>query len=255
MAGTDRTATGPPGLGPAIILVKPQLGENIGMAARAMLNCGLLDLRLVDPRDEWPNRRAAAASSGAAAVIEGARVFETTEAAVADLQVVYASTARSRDMTTDVVTPREAAARIRADAGNGGRSGILFGKESKGLKNDDVSLADAILTAPLNPAFASLNLAQAVFMVGYEWFQLGDDTDGAVLAAPKETRPATKRELQGLFDHLESELDDSGFLRVREKRPIMVRNIRNTLQRARFTEQEIRTFRGVISSLAKKRKR
>ena len=132
---------------------------------------------------------------------------------------------------------------------------MLFGKEAKGLKNDDVALANAILKVPLNPAFTSLNLAQAVFVLGYEWFQLGDETEGAILAVPKETRLATKLELQGLFDHLETELDDSGFFRVREKKPIMVRNIRNVLQRARFTEQEIRTFRGIITSLVKKRKR
>ena len=255
MAGTDRTVTASSGdPGPAIILVEPQLGENIGMAARAMLNCGLLDLRLVNPRDEWPNRHAVAAASGATPVIEGARIFDSTAAAIADLQHVYATTARSRDMTTDVVTPREAVARMKSDSSRGSRSGVLFGKEAKGLKNDDVSLADAILTVPLNPAFTSLNLAQAVFVLGYEWYQSGDDTADAVLAVPKETRPATKQELHGLFGQLEDALDDSGFLRVREKRPIMVRNIRNVLQRARFTEQEIRTFRGIVSSLVKKRK-
>ena len=203
--------------GPAVILIEPQLGENIGMAARAMMNCGLTDMRLVNPRDEWPNRHAEAAAAGATAIIEGVRVYDTTEAAIADLQMVYATTARPRDMTMEVVTPCEAVARMKADETGCVRSGVLFGKEAKGLKNDDVALANAILKVPLNPAFTSLNLAQAVFVLGYEWFQLGDETEGAVLAVPKETRLATKSELQGLFDHLETELDDSGFFRVREK--------------------------------------
>ena len=257
MAGTDRTqaAMHDPGTGPAIILVEPQLGENIGMAARAMLNCGLVDLRLVNPRDQWPNRHAVAAASGADVVIENAKLFGTAAAAIADLQMVYATTARARDMTTDVVTPKEAAARMKRDRVSAVRSGVLFGKEAKGLSNDDVSLANAVLRVPLNPAFTSLNLAQAVFAIGYECFQLSDGTDAAAMAIPKETRPATKQELDGLCAQLEDELDDSGFLRVREKRPIMVRNIRNVFQRARFTEQEIRTFRGIVTSLSKKRKR
>lgn len=256
MAGTDRTRTdGDQGPGPAIVLVEPQLGENIGMAARAMMNCGLMDLRLVRPRDAWPNRHAVAASSGATDIIDGARVFDTTAEAIADLQMVYATTARPRDMTTDVVTPGEAAQRMRTDAVSHVRSGVLFGKEAKGLTNDDVALANAILTVPLNPAFTSLNLAQAVFVLGYEWFQLADDTAAAVQAIPKETRPASKAELQGLFEHLEAELDDAGFFRVREKTPIMIRNIRNVLQRARFTEQEIRTFRGIVTALSTKRRR
>ena len=241
--------------GPAVILIEPQLGENIGMAARAMMNCGLMDMRLVNPRDEWPNRYADAAASGATAIIDGARVYDTTNAAIADLQMVYATTARSRDMTTEVVTPFEAVVRMKKDESSGVRSGVMFGKEAKGLTNDDVALANAILTVPLNPAFTSLNLAQAVFVLGYEWFQLEDETENAVLAVPKETRLANKMELQGLFDHLETELDDSGFFQVLEKKPTMVRNIRNVLQRARFTEQEVRTFRGIITSLTKKRKR
>jgi len=240
--------------GPAIILIEPQLGENIGMAARAMMNCGLTDMRLVNPRDEWPNRYADAAAAGATAIIDGARVYDTTEAAIADLQMVYAATARPRDMTTEVVTPCEAVVRMKKDETGGVRSGVMFGKEAKGLTNDDVALANAILTVPLNAAFTSLNLAQAVFVLGYEWFQVEDDTEDAVLAVPKETRLANKMELQGLFCHLETELDDSGFFHVLEKKPTMVRNIRNVLQRARFTEQEVRTFRGIITSLAKKRK-
>lgn len=254
MAGTDRTVRDPGGLSgnaPAIILVAPQLGENIGMAARAMLNCGLGDLRLVSPRDGWPNEAASPAAAGAGLVLENARLFATTAAAVADLTLVFAATARSRDMTKETVTPGEAAARLHEAAAGGGRCGVLFGREAKGLANDDVALADAILTVPLNPGFSSLNLAQAVFAVGYEWRLAGLDAVPAELMMPKETRPATKKELAGLFEHLERELDACGFLRVAEKRPVMVRNLRNLFQRARLSEQEVRTLRGVISGLVK----
>ncbi len=252
MAGTNRTVCGLDGLidgAPAIILVGPQLGENIGMAARAMLNCGLGDLRLVAPRDGWPNEAALRAAAGADRVLESARVFTSTADAVADLTLVFASTARPRDMTKETVTPREAAARLHEAASGGFRTGVLFGREAKGLANDDVALADAILTMPLNPGFSSMNLAQAVFAVGYEWRMAGLDVAPSELLMPKDTRPATKQELAGLFEHLERELDACGFLRVAEKRPVMVRNLRNLFQRARLSEQEVRTLRGVISGL------
>ncbi|MCP5366416.1 MAG: RNA methyltransferase [Hyphomicrobiales bacterium] len=255
MAGTDsskRAAGGTPGA-PVVVLVDPQLGENIGMVARAMLNCGLADLRLVRPRDGWPNEKATAAASGAVAVIDGATLFETTEEAIADLHRVYATTARSRDMTKAVATPRGAAAEMRALAAAGVRVGVLFGRESKGLTNDDVALADTILQVPLNPAFSSLNLAQAVFCMGYEWFQAGDGTEAETVTLPKETRPATRDELLGFFEHLEQELDACGFLHVVEKRPAMVRNLRNLFHRAALTEQEVRTLRGVVSGLTRHR--
>lgn len=253
MAGTDSTQPVETGQGPAVILVEPQLGDNIGMVARAMLNNGLTDLRLVRPRDGWPNPRAVSASSGAVEVLDRARLFETTAEAVADLNRLYATTARERHMIKDVVTPRQAAAEMRALAEGGSRSGILFGKEAFGLHNDDVSLADAVLSVPLNPAFSSLNLAQAVLLVGYEWYQLGAETADHLLTVPKQTRPATKEELFGLFDHLESELDDCGFFHVEDKRAVMVRNIRNMMERASLTEQEIRTLRGMIVCLAGRR--
>ena len=243
------------GRGPAIVLIEPQMGENIGMAARAMLNCGLVDLRLVNPRDKWPNPDALAASAKAKAIIKKAQVFDSTERAISDLEMIYATTARSRDMTIEVLTPKEAANRMRCDARSIISSGVLFGKESMGLSNNDLSLANAVLSVPLNPTFTSLNLAQAVFVVSYEWFQADDPTEAASLTIPKVTRPASKFELQGLFDHLEGELDTSGFFHVLEKKPIMVRSIRNMLQRARLTEQEIRTLRGVISSLVRSHKR
>ncbi len=261
MAGTDstqggRTVQAATGDGaPAIILVKPQLGENIGMAARAMLNCGLTEMRLVAPRDGWPNPAAVAAASGADVVLEGAKVFATTADAVADLNLVYASTARSRGMIKPVVTPRFAAGELRKAAAVGQRVGVLFGPEAKGLNNDDVSLSDAIMQAPLNPGFSSLNLAQAVLMVGYEWFQAGVDVPDYELVMNDETRPANKQEFGYLMDHLVRELDACGFLHVEEKRPIMVRNLRNLFQRANLTEQEVRTLRGVIVGLVDGKRR
>ena len=249
MAGTDRkrapTAAGP-AAGPAVVLVKPQLGENIGTAARAMANFGLTDLRLVAPRDGWPSEKALSASSGAVAVIEGARLYDDTAAAVADLRRVYAATTRQRDMTKPVVTPARAAAEMRARSDT--PTGVLFGAERAGLDNDDVALADTILAIPANPAFSSLNLAMAVAVVGHEWFGAAGDTPGRVLETGA-TRPATKAELIGFFEHLERELDACGFLRVIEMRPTIVRNIRNLFQRAELTEQEVRTLRGIVSGL------
>jgi tRNA/rRNA methyltransferase len=248
MAGTDYrrpTATG----GPAIILVAPQLGENIGTATRAMFNCGLTDLRLVAPRDGWPSDKARSAASGADSVIDAARLFDTVEAAIGDLQRVYATTARDRYMVKRVVTPRQAAAEMRDLAGQGISCGILFGPERSGLLNEHVVLADTVISVPLNPAFASLNLAQAVLIVGYEWFTAGDATPSAQLPTG-DSVPASKAQLIELFAHLEEALDRTGFMRNAEKRPSMVRNIRNLLQRAHCTEQEVRTLHGVITAFA-----
>jgi len=248
MAGTDRTKEPVLG-GPVVVLVDPQLGENIGTAARAMLNGGLDDLRLVRPRDGWPNAKAVSSAVGAAAVVEGAQLFDTTEAAIADCRRVYATTARRRDMTKPVLSPRRAAAEMREAAGRGERCAVLFGPERRGLTNDDIALADAGIEAALNPAFQSLNLAQAVLLVAYEWFVAASDAPERELVLGT-TRPATKDELQGFFDHLEGELDRCGFLKVKEKRPSMVRNIRNMFQRAELTEQEVRTLRGIVTGLA-----
>lgn len=251
MAGTDARYLAPVSSAPVIVLVEPQLGENIGMVARAMLNCGLQQLRLVRPREPWPNDKATAAASGADAVLRDARLFDGTEDAIADLHRVYASTARPRDMTKTILSTRAAASEMRPAAARGERIGVLFGKEAKGLHNDDVALADAVITVPLNPGFTSLNLAMAVLLIGYEWWTAAptDAADGG-LRLPKETRPATRAELLGLFRHLESELDRCGFLRLREKRPIMVRNLRNLFGRAGLSEQEVRTLRGVVACLA-----
>jgi tRNA/rRNA methyltransferase len=247
-----RTSKGrvPPDAAPVIVMVRPQLGENIGMAARAMLNCGLSALRLVAPRDGWPNERAQRAASGADVVLDRARVFDTVGEAVADLQHVVATTARNRELTQRIVTARHAGRSMRDWIGQGETVGILFGPERTGLENDDMVHADTALTIPLNPQFSSLNVAQAVLLVAYEWAAAGDETAQERMA-DHATRPATKEELQNLFDHLERALDQSGFLRNREMRPSMVLNLRALLQRAAMTEQEARTFHGVIKFLSK----
>jgi tRNA/rRNA methyltransferase len=235
---------------PVIVLVRPQLGENIGMAARAMLNCGLSEMRLVAPRDGWPNERAQRAASGADVVLDNAEVFDSVAEAVTGLQRVVATTARTRELVQRIVTARRAAADMRGWIASGERVGILFGPERTGLENDDAVHADTALTIPLNPQFSSLNVAQAVLLVSYEWMTSGD-------VSPEErmsehaTRPADKDELQNLFDHLERALDQSGFLRHKAMRPAMVNNLRALLQRASMTEQEVRTFHGVIKFLSK----
>lgn len=251
MAGTDRSkADAALGLAPApaIILVRPQLGANIGAAARAMLNFGLSELRLVAPRDGWPNEQALKSASGADVLIEQALLFDTVQEAIADLDFVLATTARPRDMVKHVFTPQEGAQRLKSAMMEGGHPGVMFGAERAGLHNDDITLADAIITAPLNPGFSSLNLGQAVLLLSYEWRRQHDATSPDVLVM-NDTRPATKEELGGFFGHLERALDETGFLLPEEKRPGMVRNIRNMFQRAELTEQEVRTLRGVVAAL------
>ena len=247
MAGTDRTRDARLG-GPAVVLVDPQLGENIGMAARAMLNCGLSELRLVRPRDGWPSAAAQAAASGADAVLAQARLYGTTAEAVADLARVYAATARPRDMVKPVVTPRRAAAEMRESLAAGTPVGLLFGPERSGLVNDDLALADTLLVVPLNPAFASLNLAMAVLLVGYEWFQAADETPPRRLETGGQP-PAAKAELVNFFERGLEALDETGFLHPPEKRPGMLRNLRNLFQRLDPTDQDLRTLHGIISAL------
>lgn len=234
---------------PVVVLVRPQLPENIGAAARAMLNCGLTELRLVQPRERWPNERAREVSSGAFEVIDKATVYPSARAATADLTRVYATTARHRQMIKPIETPRAAVASIRADIAAGGRVGILFGPERTGIENDELTLADRLLSVPLNPAFTSLNLAQAVLVFGYEWFQSADETPPQRLVV-NTTRPAERAELMNFFDHLEEQLIACGFLRVADKRPGMVRNIRNIFLRADLTKQEIRTLHGIVKDLS-----
>lgn len=239
--------------GPAIILVQPQLGENIGACARAMLNCGLTEMRLVKPRDGWPNEKAQAAASGADLVLDNATLYDTTAEAVADLHVVYATTVRTRGMVQEFVTPRVAAEELRPQYAAGHKVGVMFGPERTGLVNDDLTLADKLITVPLNPSFASLNLAQAVLLIGYEWFQTGEVPPDRVLHTG-QSRPATKAELLNFFEHIEGELDRTGFFTTPEKRPSMVRNLRNAFERMQMTEQEVRTFHGILASLTGRRK-
>lgn len=257
MAGTDRTRAAEipqdPGA-PAVILVRPQLAENVGMVARAMMNCALSDLRLVAPREDPLSPKGLAAASGADGLLRTARVFDTTEAAIVDLHRVMATTARRRDMTKIVLHPRPAAMQLRRFVADGEQVGLMFGPERAGLNNDDVALADCLIEVPLNPAFSSLNLAQAVLLVGYEWYQAGlqetceGETFGATFVT-NASRPALKEDLLNFFNHLERELDDCGFLRNAEKRPGMIRNIRNVFDRATLTEQEVRTLHGVVKEL------
>lgn len=259
MTGTNRPRLGklaPPGplrRGPVIVLVRPQLGENIGAAARAMLNCGITELRLVSPRDGWPNPAAYVLASKADPVLDAVSVFATTAEAVADLHRVYATTARHRDLMKEVVTPREAARRMHAEAAAGQRVGLLFGPERTGLENDEVALAHAAINVPLNPGFSSLNLAQAVLLLGYEWFTAADGTPPSRLETVRGGF-AGQAELQGLFDHLADELDRSGFFHnVEEKRGAILRNLRSALQRVPLASQEVHTFRGMLKAIAQGR--
>ncbi len=254
MAGTDRSraaALTTALRGPAIILVCPQLGENIGSTARAMLNFGLTDLRLVNPRDGWPNVKAVNAASKATEVLDRVRLFDSAAEAVADLRHVYAATARDRYMLKPVSTPRNAARDMRRWMGWDEPCGVLFGPERVGLDNDDVALADAVLSVPINPAFASLNLAQAVLLVGYEWFRTEVPDAEEDSLEPNRTPPATRAELENFFTHLERELDACGFLHPPEKRPAMARNIRNMFLRAKLHEQEVNTLHGIVAELVK----
>ena len=230
---------------PIIVLVRPQLGENIGKAARAMLNFGLAEMRLVEPRDGWPNPSAGPAASGADVVLESARVFATTAEAVADCAHVYATTVRKRGVTKPVLTPEAAAREMRAQSG---RSAILFGPERSGLETDDVALARAILTVPINPEFGSLNLAQAVILVAYEW------SKHEALASPTAEDllpPAPQAELEGMIEQLESMLEPKGFFRPEDRRPHTRRTLRSLLTKPGWNHLEVRTMRGVLSHLAK----
>ena len=241
-------------ISPAIILSEPQLGENIGACARAMANFGLSDLRLVKPRDGWPNPKAEAMAAGAADLISAAKVFDSVEDAIGPLQLVYASTARDRSMAKLILTPAEAAERLREASENGIATGVLFGNERAGLTNDEVALADCVITIPTDPGFSSLNLGQAVLLLGYEWFRAGDATPPAQIDHGFAL-PAPREELIRLFEHLEEELEKSGFLFPPGNRPGMIRNLRNILHRAQLTDQEVRTLRGVIVALTKGKRR
>ena len=235
---------------PSIILSHPQLGENIGAAARAMANFGLTDLRLVKPRHGWPDAKATAMAAGAANVVEEARVFPALRDALADLNVIYATTARERGITKEVLTPPEAARRLWAASARGEKTAILFGNERAGLDNDEISLCDCVITIP-TAHFASINLGQAVLLTAYEWFRAADTTPRARLEHGPIHRKPTRKELVDLFEHLERALEESGFLFPPEKHDAMARAIRATIHRARLTYQEVQTLRGMIAALAK----
>jgi tRNA/rRNA methyltransferase len=235
--------------GPAIILVEPQLGENIGMVARAMANFGLAELRLVNPRDGWPSEKARSAASKADHVIDGAIVFETLEDAIRDLNFVYATTARERYGFKPVRSPVYAASTLRKKFKAGEKTGILFGRERWGLSNEEVALADEIVTFPVNPAFASLNIAQAVLLMSYDWMKSGMDDIEETRFQPIEQRPSTKEQVFGMFEQIEEALDARGYFHPPEKKPKMMDNLRAVLSRRSFSEQEVSVFRGVIKSL------
>jgi len=233
---------------PAVVLVEPQLGENIGAVARAMANFGLTDLRLVRPRDGWPNARAYAVSSGAHWPLDGARVFPTTAEALSGLTLVFATTARDREMAKEVLTPAEAAGRLRSHAAAGAQTGLMYGSERAGLVNDDIVLADAVLTIPANPRFTSFNIAQAALLTLYEWHKAGDETPASSLDLGRFAL-ASKDDLVGFFEQIERELDEAGFLFPPAKVPAMIRNLRNIWQRAQLSEQDVRTLRGIVTAL------
>jgi tRNA/rRNA methyltransferase len=239
------TGTSPP----VIVLVRPQLGENIGKAARAMLNFGLTELRLVAPRDGWPNPDAGPSAAGADEVLAGATVFETLAEAVADCAHVFATTVRKRGVTKPVVTPAEAAHAIHAEPG---RSAIVFGPERSGLETEDVALARTILTVPVNPDFGSLNLAQAVILCAYEW------SKSVNLAQPTITElhpPAPQGELDGMIEQLEALLEASGYFYPPNRTGATKRTLRTLLTKPRWNHLEVRTLRGVLSALGNPRRR
>ena len=253
MTGRDGgAALAPVADSPVVILVRPQLAENIGTAARAMANGGLFHLRLVAPRDGWPAAKAWRASSGADAILDAASVHGTVADAVADLHRVFATCPRPRHIIKPVLTARGAAAELRAIGARHLRAGVLFGPERAGLDNDDMAHADTLVRYPLNPAFMSLNLAQAVLVVAYEWW-LAEDATAPRQLMTNETRVATKAELDNFLGHLVAELDACGFLRNAPKRPGMVRNIRHLFQRGAVTEQELRTLHGIVTELVRGR--
>jgi tRNA/rRNA methyltransferase len=250
-AGTDRTKPRLGG-GPAVILVRPQLAVNIGMCARAMANFGLDDLRLVNPREGWPRSDdyrevAYSAAAGASDLLDAARVFPSVEAAVGDLNAVYAATARERGQMKAVLTPSVA---MGATAAAGEKRGILFGPERTGLANDEVAIADSIITFPSSPSYASLNLSQAVLICGYEWFKAAHGDKPPPSTIPRPMSPPAQREmLLAFFDYLEARLDENGFFRPATKKPGMRRNLRNIFHRMELTQQDVRTLWGAVVRL------
>ncbi len=234
---------------PAIVLVEPQLGENIGAVARAMLNFGVSELLIVNPRDGWPNEKATAMASGASVVLEKAKVVATTAEALAGFNHVLAMTARPRESLLPVSTPRMAAEAIKSRTERGERCAIMLGPERTGLSNEDVSRSDGVISIPVNPAFASLNVAQAAVVIAYEWAI----ADGAEPPPSdlEHSPPATREQFEGFIDQLFASLSDARFFYPEERRPILERKIKTAFARAGLTEGEVRTLRGVVKALTK----
>lgn len=239
---------------PAFILVNPQMGENIGGAARAMWNFGLDRMRIVKPRDGWPNPKAVAMASGAGRLLDEAVVTETTAEAIADRTYVFATTARHRGLTKPVMTPERAMTHAREMIAAGQKVAVLFGPERAGLENDDVALADAVISVPVNPEFASLNLAQCVLLTGYEWQRGHDETSPEVMEMAK-TQFATKVEVEKLGDHFESRLQDAGFFFPEEKAAGMRLNLRNLWNRLPLTASDIQIFHGIMRQMVRWKER
>ena len=251
-SGTDHTREWSAFGGPIVVLVEPQLGENIGTAARAMANFGLTRMRLVRPRDAWPNIHARRAASGADAVLDGAVLYDTLQAAIADCSFVLATTARAHDQAKPVIGPAEAATEMAPRITARETVAVVFGRERWGLMNDEVGLADRIVTFPVNPAFASLNLAQAVLLMCYEWFKVAGG--GLPFRMQQRSPPAGKEQLFAFFATLERELERVEFFRPAEKRDTMTINLRNIFARMAPTRQDLQTLHGVIMSIAQGRK-
>ena len=248
-AGTDKTKEWIVRPGPIVVLVEPQLGENIGAAARVMANFGLARLRLVRPRDGWPNVQAVRSASGADRVLDDAVLYDAVEAAIADCTLVLATTARAHDQAKPVIGPHEAPPLLAPHVAAGENVAIMFGRERWGLENDEVALADRIVTYPVNPAFASLNLAQAVAILSYEWFR--HLTGNALpFAMPQKSEPAGKQQVQAFFDNLARELDEIEYFRPLDKRATMVVNLRNIFARMQPTRQDMQTLHGIVTALS-----
>ncbi len=251
-------------MAPAVILMEPQIAENVGMVARAMANFGLDELRVINPRDGWPSEKARAVASGAAAIVDGAALRDTLSSAIDDLNYVVATTARQRDLRKPILTPEEAAAEMRRRIGEGQRCAMLFGRERNGLETPEVARCDAVVMIPVNAKFASLNLAQAVLLQGYAWLRSGEEaTLGRKTAHDRRISsglhlghdvPAKHEEIERFFEHLEAELDAGGFFTPPERRHVTVRNLRTMFLRAGLTAQEVRTLRGIVATLTRGRR-
>jgi len=251
-AGTDKTRRWLTTPAPVVVLVEPQMGENIGAAARAMANFGLSRLRLVKPVQGWPNERAKVMAAGADRVLDAAVVYDSLADAIGDCSFVLATTARAHDQSKPVVSAEQAAAEMAPRIASGETVALIFGRERYGLENDEVGQADRILTLPVNPAFASLNLAQAVIVVAYEWFKLSGT--GLPFSTAERSPPAQKEQLAAFFTNLEKELEKVEFFRPAEKRGVMRVNLRNIFQRIAPTQQDVRTLHGVVNALTHGRK-